>query len=100
MAGLQADNDIVADLTDAQRDEVELEKKAPSSSDRSSHEIELDGVHDGLEFPTEEEKNTLRRVSDKLPLSAYCESHQPRLSSGAKLTPTSPLPSDRVLRDG
>ncbi|KAG7443567.1 peptide transporter PTR2A [Guyanagaster necrorhizus] len=32
---------------------------------------ELDGIHDGLEFPTEEEIATLRRVSDKLPWNAY-----------------------------
>ena len=100
MAGLQADRDIIAGLAEAKRDEYELEKKGIISPTSSAHEHELDGIHDGLEFPTEEEKNTLRRVSDKLPLSAYCESHQPRLSSGAKLTPTSPLPSDRVLRDG
>ena len=82
MAGLQADKDIVASLADAERDEVELEKKAPSSSDRSSHEIELDGVHDGLEFPTEEEKQTLRRVADTLPLRAYSE--RPTLSASRR----------------
>lgn len=30
-----------------------------------------DGIHDGLEFPTEEERKTLRRVADKLPINAY-----------------------------
>ncbi|KAG6858102.1 hypothetical protein C0993_006572, partial [Termitomyces sp. T159_Od127] len=30
-----------------------------------------DGVHDGLVFPTEEEKQTLRRVSDTIPWNAY-----------------------------
>ncbi|KAK0444239.1 PTR2-domain-containing protein [Desarmillaria tabescens] len=34
-------------------------------------ENELDGIHDDLEFPTEEEINTLRRVSDTIPWSAY-----------------------------
>lgn len=76
MAGLQADKDILAGLAEAQRDEVELEKKGfhvRDSEESTQGEHELDGIHDGLEFPTEEEKQTLRRVSDKLPLSAYCE---------------------------
>lgn len=30
-----------------------------------------DGVHDGLEFPTGEEKITLRRVADTIPWNAY-----------------------------
>lgn len=34
---------------------------------------ELDGIHDGLEFPTEEEKATLRRVADTIPWNAYRE---------------------------
>jgi POT family proton-dependent oligopeptide transporter len=42
------------------------------SSDKYSEvEHELDGIHDGLEFPTEEERATLRRVPDKVPWSAY-----------------------------
>jgi len=32
-----------------------------------------DGVYDGLEFPTEEEKRTLRRVADSIPWAAYCQ---------------------------
>ncbi|KAK1233745.1 hypothetical protein PQX77_003092 [Marasmius sp. AFHP31] len=32
---------------------------------------ELDGIHDGLRFPTEEERQTLRRVSDSLPWNAF-----------------------------
>jgi POT family proton-dependent oligopeptide transporter len=41
----------------------------------SEHEPdhELDGIHDGLVFPTEEERATLRRVPDTVPWSAYCE---------------------------
>ncbi|KAG6908190.1 hypothetical protein DXG01_005779 [Tephrocybe rancida] len=31
----------------------------------------LDGIHDGLEFPTEEERKTLRRVADTVPWNAY-----------------------------
>ncbi|KAJ7155734.1 hypothetical protein C8R46DRAFT_910571 [Mycena filopes] len=32
---------------------------------------EIDGVHDGLVCPTEEERATLRRVADAMPLNAY-----------------------------
>jgi proton-dependent oligopeptide transporter, POT family len=31
----------------------------------------LDGIHDGLEYPTEEERRTLRRVADRIPWAAY-----------------------------
>ena len=82
MAGLQADKDILAGLAEATRDEVELKKKIVSS-DTTSHEHELDGIHDGLEFPTEEEKQTLRRVADTLPLRAY--SKRPALSASCRL---------------
>ncbi|RPD65524.1 oligopeptide transporter [Lentinus tigrinus ALCF2SS1-7] len=70
MAGLQADKDIVAGLAEAKSLEYELEKKG-SSPPASSHEHELDGIHDGLEFPTEHERVTLRRVADAVPWSAY-----------------------------
>ena len=79
MAGLQADRDIIAGLAEAKRDEFELEKKGIAPSE-TSHEHDLDGIHDGLEFPTEEEKHTLRRVSDSLPWSAYCTSNLPSRS--------------------
>ncbi|KAH9896910.1 oligopeptide transporter [Cubamyces lactineus] len=70
MAGLQADKDIIAGLAEATRDEAELYDKKKIES-TTSHEHELDGIHDGLEFPTEEERLTLRRVSDTIPWSAY-----------------------------
>ena len=70
MAGLQADRDIVAGLAEAKHDEFELEKKGLAHSE-TSHDQELDGIHDGLEFPTDEEKATLRRVSDSIPWNAY-----------------------------
>ncbi|KAI0371994.1 oligopeptide transporter [Pilatotrama ljubarskyi] len=69
MAGLQADKDIIAGLAEAARDEVELDKKKIEST--TSHEHELDGIHDGLEFPTDQERATLRRVSDTIPWAAY-----------------------------
>jgi len=50
------------------------EKKSDSDSLQKSleKEHELDEIHDGLEFPTEEEKATLRRVPDSVPWNAYC----------------------------
>ena len=80
MAGLQADRDIVAGLAEAKHAEYELEKKGLSPA-ASSHEQELDGIHDGLEFPTEEEKHTLRRVPDQVPWSAYCEHPLPQFAT-------------------
>ncbi|KAL1943975.1 hypothetical protein VTO73DRAFT_3793 [Trametes versicolor] len=69
MAGLQADKDILAGLAEAKHDELEYEKK--NLDDSTSQEHELDGIHDGLEFPTKDERHTLRRVSDTIPWSAY-----------------------------
>ena len=37
----------------------------------SKEEEEYDEIHAGLEFPTEEEIATLRRVSDTIPWNAY-----------------------------
>lgn len=69
MAGLQADKDIIAGLAEAKRDEYEKD-----IDDSTSEGHEPDGIHDGLEFPTKEERHTLRHVSDTIPWSAYCES--------------------------
>ncbi|OJT08248.1 hypothetical protein TRAPUB_858 [Trametes pubescens] len=66
MAGLQADKDIIAGLAEAKHDEYEK-----NLDDSTSEEHEPDGIHDGLEFPTKEERNTLRRVSDSIPWAAY-----------------------------
>ena len=78
MAGLGTDRDIVAGLAEAQHDLVALEKKGLAMRDDESSE--LDGIHDGLEFPTEEEKQTLRRVADTLPLRAYSKRLAPSAS--------------------
>ena len=34
---------------------------------------ELDSIHEGLIFPTEDERLTLRRVPDSIPWNAYCK---------------------------
>ena len=46
----------------------EREKERLLTSDQ-----ELDGFHDGLIFPTEDERLTLRRVPDSIPWNAYCK---------------------------
>ncbi|KNZ78721.1 putative peptide transporter ptr2 [Termitomyces sp. J132] len=42
-----------------------------SVTDEKPSTDNLDGIHDALEFPTEEERETLRRVPDTVPWSAY-----------------------------
>ncbi|KAG7095190.1 hypothetical protein E1B28_005967 [Marasmius oreades] len=54
-------------------DEAEIKKDNSNSplSSSSADEPELDGIHDGLEFPTDEERLTLRRVADSVPWNSY-----------------------------
>ncbi|KAF8174087.1 peptide transporter PTR2A [Pholiota molesta] len=55
--------------------EVDAKKHSIEYSSEKHSEIDLhpesDGIHDGLEFPTEEERETLRRVPDSIPWAAY-----------------------------
>ncbi|KAJ7500067.1 POT family-domain-containing protein [Mycena latifolia] len=77
MAGLQTDVGALAAGAEVLKHEhnektYPAEKHAHSELDHDLvSEEELDGVHDGLEFPTDEERATLRRVSDTLPWNAY-----------------------------
>jgi proton-dependent oligopeptide transporter, POT family len=73
MAGLEPDRAVPMALAEALHDDAEFEKKGYHPSDDSSHSRELDGVHDGLEFPTQEEQQTLRRVADAIPWTSYSE---------------------------
>ncbi|KAJ7501461.1 peptide transporter PTR2A [Mycena galericulata] len=51
-------------------DELEYEMQASGGTGQLKlHEI--DGIHDGLVCPTEEERETLRRVTDAIPWNAY-----------------------------
>ncbi|KAJ3785026.1 PTR2-domain-containing protein [Lentinula aff. detonsa] len=73
MAGLQPDvlDELVANRT-VTHDEYEVKKKHDELEDIDAASFnEPDGIHDGLEFPTEEERLTLRRVSDPLPWASY-----------------------------
>ena len=63
MAGLQRDTDAIEAIADI--------KKAESIPSEKVSEEFHDDVHEGLEFPTEEEIATLRRVSDAIPWNAY-----------------------------
>lgn len=65
-------DDIPAGLGVAKRNEFIYEKKVTPSEDGLSMEAH-DGIHDGLIFPTEEERETLRRVPDNVPWNAYRE---------------------------
>ncbi|KAF8805077.1 peptide transporter PTR2A [Phlegmacium glaucopus] len=56
----------MADLHDHDEKVLEHENEKSISSDH-----ELDGIHDSLTFPTEEERATLRRVPDSIPWNAY-----------------------------
>ncbi|SJL09229.1 related to PTR2-Di-and tripeptide permease [Armillaria ostoyae] len=74
MASLEPNMSIVA--TGAESARVDYDKKVHAdevslTEKGASLETELDGIHDGLEFPTEEEIETLRRVSDAIPWTAY-----------------------------
>lgn len=72
MAGLDHDADRMAGLAEAERDQAAYEKKGlEHSSVISSHEHEPDGIHDGLQFPTADERASLRRVADKIPWNAF-----------------------------
>lgn len=78
MAGLQTDTDALAGISHAEKN-LGQEKSRTFSSDYShdnKYDPEVpvqDGIHDGLEFPTDEEKMTLRRVTDTIPWNAYRE---------------------------
>ncbi|KAF8328997.1 peptide transporter PTR2A [Amanita rubescens] len=69
MDGLQPSTTIaIAEFGDAGKHYgIRDEKTAEDGSEK----YELDGIHDGLVFPTEEERATLRRVPDSIPWSAY-----------------------------
>ena len=75
MAGLDKDAAIIVTLGEADKEQFGNEKKlqvgAQHSDDSVPEDIESDGIHDGLVFPTDEERATLRRVSDHIPRSAY-----------------------------
>ncbi|KAJ7861980.1 POT family-domain-containing protein [Mycena olivaceomarginata] len=70
MAGLQP---VDVDTFAAQSEVLKHsnEKALDEKSFVDSSEEANDGIHDGLVFPTEEERLTLRRVSDRIPWNAY-----------------------------
>ena len=76
MAGLQTDMDALAGIAHAEK-QTSSKKSHTFDSDAShDHKADLeapvrDGIHDDLEFPTEDERRTLRRVADTIPWNAY-----------------------------
>ncbi|KAF9456664.1 POT family-domain-containing protein [Collybia nuda] len=60
------------DLDGIKHTESYDEKQRPSDEIAvSDAEVEIDEIHEGLVFPTDEERATLRRVADKIPWNAY-----------------------------
>jgi POT family proton-dependent oligopeptide transporter len=79
MAGT-TDKDILAGLAEATRDEADFENRhRRGDADGDSVNDLNDGVHDGLVFPSEEDKVTLRRVPDSIPYQAYRENNSTSL---------------------
>ena len=69
MSALLEDDTAVATAIHTKRGDSDYVEK--TSEEEPVHE--LDGIHDGLVFPTEEERATLRRIPDIIPWSAYRE---------------------------
>ena len=71
MLGLRRDKtmDTICNIPDRESGLCER----PQNSDLLHNSDELDGIHDGLTFPTDEEKESLRRVPDSIPSNAYRE---------------------------
>ncbi|KAJ6521164.1 POT family-domain-containing protein [Mycena vulgaris] len=67
MAGLQTDAGAIAAASEVKKHDASY----PSEKSELESMHELDGVHDGLVFPTDEERATLRRVADDIPWPAY-----------------------------
>ncbi|PPR00874.1 hypothetical protein CVT24_000342 [Panaeolus cyanescens] len=67
MTKLERETDMLPDVMS------DIKKADSASIERSPIEAgnEQDGIHDDLVLPTEEEKRTLRRVSDAIPWNAY-----------------------------
>lgn len=70
MAGLQTDADALVGIAHAEKSRT-IDSDASHDHKSDPEAPVLDGIHDGLEFPTEEEKKTLRRVADAIPWNAY-----------------------------
>ncbi|PPR06178.1 hypothetical protein CVT24_000720 [Panaeolus cyanescens] len=65
MAGLERDAAILPAVA------TDIKKSDSFSIEKSPVDHELEDIHDGLVFPTEEEKLTLRRIPDAIPWNAY-----------------------------
>ena len=74
MAGLQADIDPLSAVHLSEKQKSHTLESDFSYDRKDDPEAPVqDGIHDGLEFPTEEERMTLRRVTDTIPWNAYRE---------------------------
>lgn len=78
MAGLQTDATAplaaisgIEAAHSGKHDSFDEKHQGENSSLGHGAKVELDGIHDGLIFPTDEERATLRRVPDSVPWNAY-----------------------------
>ena len=63
----------MADVQDYDQEEFEEREEQEKERLLISDQELVDGIHDGLIFPTEDERLTLRRVPDSIPWNAYCK---------------------------
>lgn len=56
-----------------EHDDAKTSIEKPDLDENIQALIAFDGIHDGLVFPTDEERATLKRVADKVPWNAYRE---------------------------
>lgn len=75
MAGLQADDAILAGLAESEHDRVVAEKQHYAVDGKRSHSghsnYEAEEHHLDPDYPTDEQKATLRRVPDSVNVAAY-----------------------------
>ncbi|KAG1724702.1 POT family-domain-containing protein [Suillus paluster] len=64
-------DDLVVGLADPPRHSEPVYDIEEKHSESIVFDKEIDSIHEGLQFPTEEELLTLRRVSDAIPWNAY-----------------------------
>jgi len=70
MADLQGDSALIA-LSESQKDDVYNDEKHRHDEQDPIQDNNDDLIHHGLEFPTDQERETLRRVADAIPWNAY-----------------------------
>lgn len=71
MAGLQPSDQALAALAESEHDRSELKKGSSSEEGISVHDNSNASLDLGDDYPTEEEKLTLRRMPDRIEFAAF-----------------------------